>query len=114
MQQVRMPAPRAAYIHVPFCRHRCGYCNFTLVAGRDDLIERLFASDRIGSSELGARTSDTAATKSIRCISAAARRRILSPDAVAADWLTIALQLASAGHGYEWTVEANPADVDER
>jgi oxygen-independent coproporphyrinogen-3 oxidase len=24
---------------VPFCRHRCGYCNFTLVAGRDELID---------------------------------------------------------------------------
>src|SRR5438045_9152086 len=33
-----LAAPLAAYIHGPFCRHRCGYCNFTLVAGRDDLI----------------------------------------------------------------------------
>lgn len=31
-------APRAAYFHVPFCLHRCGYCDFTLVAERDDLI----------------------------------------------------------------------------
>ena len=31
--------PRSVYIHIPFCRHRCGYCNFTLVAGRDELIE---------------------------------------------------------------------------
>lgn len=32
--------PRSVYIHIPFCRHRCGYCNFTLVAGRDHLIDR--------------------------------------------------------------------------
>jgi putative oxygen-independent coproporphyrinogen III oxidase len=39
-----MSIPRAAYIHVPFCRHRCGYCNFTLVAGRDDLIDAYLAA----------------------------------------------------------------------
>ena len=32
-----MNAPRSAYIHIPFCRHRCGYCNFTVLAGRQDL-----------------------------------------------------------------------------
>ncbi len=45
---VSMPAPwgepRALYIHVPFCRHRCGYCDFTLIAGRDDLIDRYLAA----------------------------------------------------------------------
>ena len=30
--------PRALYVHVPFCLHRCGYCDFTLVADRDDLV----------------------------------------------------------------------------
>ena len=36
--------PRAAYIHVPFCRHHCGYCNFTVVAGRDDLTEHFLTA----------------------------------------------------------------------
>lgn len=31
--------PRAAYVHVPFCAHRCGYCDFTLVARKDHLID---------------------------------------------------------------------------
>jgi oxygen-independent coproporphyrinogen III oxidase len=39
--------PAAAYIHVPFCRSRCGYCNFTVAVGRDDRIEDfLTALDR--------------------------------------------------------------------
>lgn len=32
--------PRAVYVHVPFCQHRCGYCDFTLVANRDDLVDQ--------------------------------------------------------------------------
>jgi oxygen-independent coproporphyrinogen-3 oxidase len=37
-------AVRSAYVHVPFCRHRCGYCDFALVADRDDLIDRYLES----------------------------------------------------------------------
>jgi oxygen-independent coproporphyrinogen-3 oxidase len=44
-------APRAAYVHVPFCARRCGYCNFTLVAGRLDLVDRYLAALEL---ELGA------------------------------------------------------------
>lgn len=31
--------PRAAYIHVPFCAHHCGYCDFAVTAGNDHLID---------------------------------------------------------------------------
>ena len=31
--------PRTAYIHVPFCAHHCGYCDFAVIAGNDHLIE---------------------------------------------------------------------------
>jgi oxygen-independent coproporphyrinogen-3 oxidase len=27
--------PRAAYVHVPFCAHHCGYCDFAVVTGQD-------------------------------------------------------------------------------
>lgn len=33
------PKPTSAYIHVPFCEHRCGYCNFTVVASNSHLVE---------------------------------------------------------------------------
>ena len=31
--------PRTAYVHVPFCAHHCGYCDFAVAAGQDHLIE---------------------------------------------------------------------------
>ena len=31
-------SPHAAYLHLPFCRHHCGYCDYPVVAGRDELL----------------------------------------------------------------------------
>jgi len=31
--------PRTAYIHIPFCAHHCGYCDFAVSAGHDHLID---------------------------------------------------------------------------
>jgi oxygen-independent coproporphyrinogen-3 oxidase len=31
--------PRAAYVHIPFCAHRCGYCDFAVAAHQDHLVE---------------------------------------------------------------------------
>jgi oxygen-independent coproporphyrinogen-3 oxidase len=31
--------PRAAYVHVPFCAHHCGYCDFAVATGQDHRID---------------------------------------------------------------------------
>jgi len=33
-----------AYVHFPFCRRVCPYCDFAVVAGREDLVERYVAA----------------------------------------------------------------------
>jgi oxygen-independent coproporphyrinogen-3 oxidase len=30
--------PQAAYVHIPFCLHHCGYCDFAVTAGADELM----------------------------------------------------------------------------
>ena len=40
--QIRPPPwlwPRAAYVHVPFCAHHCGYCDFAIATGQDHLTD---------------------------------------------------------------------------
>jgi len=96
---------RSAYIHVPFCAHRCGYCNFTVAAGRDDLIEPyLVALER-----------ELAWLKTVRNVRTlfigggtptqlppAPWRRLL---ATVTRWFRLEQQA-------EFSIEANPADVD--
>jgi oxygen-independent coproporphyrinogen III oxidase len=36
----QFPPPTSAYVHVPFCAHHCGYCDFAVAAGQDHLTDR--------------------------------------------------------------------------
>jgi oxygen-independent coproporphyrinogen-3 oxidase len=99
------PAPRAAYVHVPFCLHRCGYCNFTVVAQRDDLVESyLEAIERELSWLESPRPVDT-------LFLGGGTPTHLSPPALAR-LLTIVRHWFELSSGYEFSVEANPADLD--
>src|SRR5262245_42805515 len=95
--------PRAAYVHVPFCAHHCGYCDFAVAAGQDHLIEAYLDA-------LAAELGTLGAPQPVRTLflgggtpthlSAAQLDRLLS--AVRA-WLP-----AEDGSGFEFSVETNP------
>jgi oxygen-independent coproporphyrinogen-3 oxidase len=36
--------PRAAYVHIPFCAHHCGYCDFAVSVGHDERINDYLAA----------------------------------------------------------------------
>jgi oxygen-independent coproporphyrinogen-3 oxidase len=103
---IKINASRAAYIHVPFCRHRCGYCNFTLAAGRDDLIDDYLRAIEIELSRLEAPCEvDTLYFGGG------------TPTQLSLDQLRQLATSVLAWHpladGAEWTIEANPVDVDD-
>ncbi|MBA2113307.1 radical SAM family heme chaperone HemW [Bremerella alba] len=97
-------SPRSAYIHVPFCTHRCGYCNFTVIAGRDDLtaayleaiekeLQQLDQPHEVDTLFLGGGTPTHLSPPELE--------RLLS---LATTWFPLA-------EGAELSVEANPIDI---
>lgn len=98
--------PRSAYIHVPFCAHRCGYCDFTLVADRDELIDGYLEALQI---ELGGlkepRILDTlflggGTPTHLSAVQLAHLMELLSR------WFRLAAN-------YEFSVEANPSGLPD-
>jgi oxygen-independent coproporphyrinogen-3 oxidase len=99
-------APRSAYIHIPFCRHKCGYCDFASVANAeasiDDYLSALEAETQrvlgepreVDTIFIGGGTPTYPSAKQLARLLAIVQR-----------WLP----LERAG---EWTVESNPNTLD--
>jgi oxygen-independent coproporphyrinogen-3 oxidase len=100
------PTPRSAYIHVPFCRHRCGYCNFTLVAGRDDLI-----GDYLRAIELELRSLESPRPVDTLFFGGGTPTHLPPPELAAL--LRLTNHWFPLSDGGEFSVEANPADLSE-
>ncbi len=95
---------RSLYVHVPFCRRRCGYCDFAVVVGREELEPQLLAAYQQEASwtcpdqpletiYLGGGTPSRMSPAGMEHLLQQIRRRFELAPAV------------------EWTVEANPEDV---
>ena len=98
------PRPIAAYLHVPFCYRRCGYCNFSLLANREDLHERFV--DAILTEMSWLQTPQPVETLFLgggtpSILGQGAMERLLGGIRT---WLPV--------YGNrEWTIEANPRDI---
>ena len=98
--------PRSAYIHVPFCRHHCGYCNFTLVAGRDDLIAAYLEA-------LEKELSWLETPREVDTLFFGGGTPTHLPPRELAQLLALAKQWFPLAKEFELSVEANPIDLDE-
>jgi len=108
--------PKSVYVHVPFCRHRCGYCDFSLVAGRDDLVADYLAAIEREMTRLGSPSLElgpaTACLELATLYLGGGTPSHLGPDGLTRlfDILLSRLRLLP---GAEVTIEANPSDVTE-
>jgi len=102
----RLARPRSAYVHIPFCVHRCGYCNFSVVTGREDLVEPLLSALEI---ELGGLEEP----QEVETLYFGGGTPTFLSPAQLERLCKIVLRWHPLAEGYEWTVEANPGDLDQ-
>ena len=98
--------PRAAYVHVPFCAHKCGYCDFASLAGSDHLADRYLAA-------LGREIAALGGPHEVDTIFIGGG----TPTRLEPRQLSELLAMVRAAFPItpwgEWTVEANPGTLDE-
>ncbi len=97
--------PRAAYVHVPFCAHHCGYCDFAVVAGQDHLFDHYLDALDAELSMLGEPQAVETLFLGGGTPTYLDARRLARLLESARHWLRLAPD-------YEFSIEANPGTLD--
>jgi oxygen-independent coproporphyrinogen-3 oxidase len=92
------------YVHVPFCRHRCGYCAFATYTDRDHLMDR-YVEACVAEIDGARRAGELPAATSVFFGGG-------TPSRLPADQLCSVLAAIPLAVGAEVTVECNPEDAD--
>lgn len=103
-----MRPTRHLYIHIPFCRHKCGYCDFNVYARQERLmpefVDALVRELRWAASHL--------AFAPLRTVYIGGGTPSVLPAPLAARLLAAVPQVFTLAPGAEVTLEANPATTD--
>ena len=108
-RDVRRPwlHPRSAYIHVPFCAHKCGYCDFASIAHAEHRIDDYL---RALSCEMERVLTEPQLVETI--FIGGGTPTHLSPEQLKTLFDSVNRWLPMSENG-EFTVEANPNTLDE-
>lgn len=98
--------PRAAYLHIPFCAHKCGYCDFASVAGQDELADRYLSALEIEIS----RSLEAQANVETIFVGGGTPTRLTA--AQLEHFFQVVNRYFRLSETGEWTVEANPGTLD--
>ena len=97
------------YVHIPFCRHKCGYCDFNAYAGMDRLMPEYVAA--VEGELLAARERHRFGP--LDTVYLGGGTPSLLPPGLATRMLAFIASNFDLAPGAEVTLEANPASTDE-
>ncbi len=100
--------PRAVYVHVPFCRTRCPYCDFTVIVGRDELVPAYLQA-----LSLELKKADVAACPVDSVFFGGGTPSSLAPKELE-QLFQLVFDCFQLSEHCEVTLEANPSDLDEQ
>lgn len=98
--------PRAAYVHIPFCAHQCGYCDFAVAVGKD----HHQADYR---QALAAELSRLGQPQAVDTLFWGGGTPTYLPPRELELYLQTVLAWLSLNPGHEFSVESNPSSLDD-